>query len=392
MHFEQRQRVHEFLQDKGIAQALFAYPASVGWLTGFVPPVQVGANPFAGGPPLVWYDDGRFTLITVDSFAAETGTFDKEHDCTGITYPGYQLEKPIDGGGGLREAVETAVFNHTPGKDGRIGIELQAVPAAVVQQLQTLLPAANNPIAIDGWLAPLRMVKTDEELVKLRANFALTDLGHATARRTVSAGLPDTGLPDTGRREIDVWTAVHQAIENAAGERVPLGNDCVVGYREANIGGWPLDYEIRAGDSLIVDLSTLRYGYWSDSCATYFAGTPTAVQTEIHQVVSEALALGISLVRPGAVAREIDRQVRKFITDAGYPAYPHHTGHGVGLMGHEAPRIVPYSDEVLQPGMVIMLEPGIYLPGKTGVRLEDALLVTEDGAELLTHHDKRLPG
>ena len=96
-------------------------------------------------------------------------------------------------------------------------------------------------------------------------------------------------------------------------------------------------------------------------------------------------------MRPCAIAREIDQQVRGFIADAGYPIYPHHTGHGVGVSGREAPRIVPYSEEVLQKGMVILLEPGIYLPGETGVRLEDAVLVTADGAEVLTKYDKCLP-
>jgi Xaa-Pro aminopeptidase len=111
----------------------------------------------------------------------------------------------------------------------------------------------------------------------------------------------------------------------------------------------------------------------------------------MHHTVAEALEFAISLVRPGAVAKEIDAQVRQFIADAGYPVYPHHTGHGVGVSGHEAPRIVPYSQEILEEGMVILLEPGIYLPGETGVRLEDALLVTSDGAEVLTRHDKSLP-
>ena len=90
------------------------------------------------------------------------------------------------------------------------------------------------------------------------------------------------------------------------------------------------------------------------------------------------------------MAKTIDREVRAFIDAAGYPVYPHHTGHGVGVSGHEEPRIVPYNEQVLEEGMVIMLEPGIYFPGETGVRLEDALLVTRDGAELLTHYDKRL--
>jgi Xaa-Pro aminopeptidase len=162
----------------------------------------------------------------------------------------------------------------------------------------------------------------------------------------------------------------------------------VAGRRQQNIGGWPGDYELREHDSLIVDLSVILDGYWSDSCATYFVGERTAQQAKMHKVVSDALDYGISLVRPGAVAKEIDQKVRQFIADAGYPVYSHHTGHGVGVSGHEAPRIVPYNDEVLEEGMVIMLEPGIYLPGETGVRLEDGMLVVRDGVELLTHHDK----
>jgi Xaa-Pro dipeptidase len=169
---------------------------------------------------------------------------------------------------------------------------------------------------------------------------------------------------------------------------VPVGNDCVVGWRPQNIGGWPLDYEIKPKDSLIVDLSVVLDGYWSDSCATYYAGERTPQQEKMHRTVLDALDFAISLVRPGAVAKDIDQKVRQFIADAGYAVYPHHTGHGVGVSGHEAPRIVPYSDEVLQAGMVIMLEPGIYLPGETSVRIEDAVLVTTDGAEILTKHDK----
>ncbi len=379
MHQEQRQRAHDLLKSKGISRALFANPYTIKWLTGFAPPVQVGFNFFAGGPPLVWYEDGHFTLLVVDAYATDTAAFDNEVDGAVITHLGYTIEQPLAGVDHLTTALRQAVGQ--AGAGGRIGLEQRDVPAYFAQVIQEALPGQVEFTPVDNWLEPLRMVKTAEELVKLRENFALTDVGHAAARRATVAG----------KREIDVWAEVHSAIQQAAGRRVPLGNDCVVGYRQQNIGGWPLDYEIRPHDSLIVDLSTILHGYWSDSCATYFAGEPTARQVALHKVVSQALELAISLVRPGAVAKEVDQKVRQFIAGAGYPVYPHHTGHGVGVIGHEAPRIVPYNDEVIQEGMVILVEPAIYLPGETGVRLEDALLVTADGAEVLTKHDKSLP-
>ncbi len=378
MHQEQRQRAHAHFKAKGIDRALLANPYTIKWLTGFAPPVQVGFNFFAGGPPLVWYEDGHFTLLVVDAYAADTAAFDQQADGAVMTHLGYTIEQPLAGTDHLMAALRQAIGKTATGK---IGIEERDVPAYFVAQVRQALPGSAEFVPVDGWLEPLRAIKTSEELSKLRENFALTDLGQATARRAVAAG----------KREIDVWTETHSAIQQAAGRRVPLGNDCVVGYRENNIGGWPLDYEIRPHDSLIVDLSTIMYGYWSDGCATYYAGEPTPQQVGMHRTAQQALELGISLVRPGVVAREIDQKLRQFIADAGYPVYPHHTGHGIGVIGHESPRIVPYNQETLQEGMVIMLEPGIYLPGETSVRLEDAVLVTAAGAEVLTKHDKSLP-
>ena len=251
----------------------------------------------------------------------------------------------------------------------------------IAQLLDQALPTGAGLTPIDGWLVPLRAVKSAAEIQKLRDNFRLTDIGHAAARQAVQAG----------QREIDVWAATHSAIQQAVGERVALGNDCVVGYRQNNIGGWPGDLEIRPHDNVIVDLSTILHGYWSDSCATYYAGEPTAEQVKLHKTCAAALDFATSLVKPGAVAREIDQQVRQFMSKAGYAIYPHHTGHGVGVTGHEEPRIVPYNEWVLEPGMVIMLEPGAYFPGQFGARLEDGMLVTTDGVEVLTKHDKSLP-
>jgi Xaa-Pro aminopeptidase len=369
MHAEQRRAAHEYLQAQGLEQALFASLASVTWLTGFAAPVQLGPNPFAGGPPLVWYAGGEWTLIVLDGYVEAA----QASGCAVIGYLGYTIEAPIDGPGQLLAALSKVAGAASA---GRIGVEERALPLF----LREALPEHAVLEPIDGVLGPLRIRKTAEELAKLRQNFALTDVGQAAARAAVRAG----------QTELDVWAATHTAIQRAAGRRVPLGNDCTVG-RRGHRGGWPLDIMIEPGDSFVVDLSTQLHGYWSDSCATYYAGVPSQRQIAMHHTVTEALEYAISLVRPGAISGEIDRQVREFIRKAGYPVYFHHTGHGVGVSAHEEPRLTPYNNLRIEPGMVIMLEPGIYYPDETAIRLEDAVLVTASGAEVLTTHDKSLP-
>lgn len=364
MHEEQRRRAHDLLRAQGIDRALFTSPQSVTWLTGFAAPVQTGPNLFAGGPPLVWYAGGEWTLIGLDAHAEAAA----RSGLPAVSYLGYTIDAPIDGHGQLLAALRGVVG---AGPIGRIGVEQHGLPLF----LRAALPDRADLAPIDGALVPLRMCKTAEELAKLRANFALTDAGLAAARAAVRPGAS----------ELDVWSALEAAILRAAGRRVPIGNDCTVG-RRAHRGGWPLDVTIQPGDSFVVDLSTQLDGYWSDSCATCYAGEPSARQAALHRTVAEALDLAISLVRPGAISGAIDRQVRAFIAGAGYPVYFHHTGHGVGVSGHEEPRIVPYSEIPLAPGMVVMVEPGVYFPDETAIRLEHALLVTETGAELLTRH------
>lgn len=375
-HQPQREQTHELFKSRGIERAIFANIATVKWLTGFAPPIQTGPSAFLGGPPMVWYEDGYWTLIVMDWQEVNAGEFARQENCALVSYTGYTVDQPLTGQVKLRGLFRSVIQNNLAGK---IGIELRDAPADIALSLYEF--GAAELIPVDTWLDHFRQIKTSEELRKLRENFRLTDIGHAAAREAVQIGA----------REIDVWNAAHSAIERAAGQRVPLGNDCVVGYRQENIGGWPLDYEIREGDSTIVDLSTILHGYWSDSCAAYYAGEPSAKQRAMHNTAQRALDLAISLVKPGAVAKEIDSQVREFMRTEGYPVYPHHTGHSLGVTSHEEPRIVPYNDMALQENMVIMLEPGIYFSGETSVRLEDAVLVTSDGAEILTHHDKSLP-
>jgi Xaa-Pro dipeptidase len=357
MHTEQRRRAADLFKSRGTEFALLANPANVTWLSGHALPVLTGMSPFAGGPSLVWYEDGEFTLIAMEG---TTGGADTEV----ISYPWFTYQGPITSSEKLADIVGGLLK-----KAGRrpVGAELRHLPAQFKPE---------EAVVVDGWLDPLRMVKTADELVLMRRLFDLTGCGHRAARQGLQVGM----------REIDVWGLVATEVERQAGRRAALACDCVVSHRQDNSGGWPQDHQIRQGDSLILDLGVGLDGYWTDSCGTYYPGEPDREQAALHRAVEETLVYATSLVKPGAAASEIDRRMREFLKKAGYADYPHHSGHGIGTVTHEEPRITPYNPLRLQAGMVIMLEPGGYIPSKNAVRLENAVLVTEDGCEVLTHH------
>ena len=183
--------------------------------------------------------------------------------------------------------------------------------------------------------------------------------------------------------ELDLWALVRAAIEGEAGERTPVVADLVTGPRTADVGGPPGDRALAEGELVLCDLVPRRRGYWGDSCSTFAVGEPSAAARSHHRAASEALERAIEAVRPGVVAGDIDARARPGLE------YPHHTGHGLGTSFHEEPRLVPGSTVVLEPGMVIALEPGSYEGGE-GVRVEQIVLVTDQGCELLSGHELAL--
>jgi Xaa-Pro aminopeptidase len=231
-------------------------------------------------------------------------------------------------------------------------------------------------VPVDGVLEPLRAVKTPEELAKMRASLALCDLAQAEVKARVRLGIS----------EIALWGEMKASLEQRAGGRLPLLADLVAGARTGDIGGPPSPYVLQEGDPVMADIVPRLDGYWGDICGGQFVGGPSSEMARIWGIVRDTLRRGTDAVRPGIIARELDALMRNAIRGAGFEAYPHHSGHGLGTSFHEEPRIVPYNDMALEPGMILALEPGIYLPGVVGVRLEDVVLVTGDGCEVLTRH------
>ena len=214
MHSEQRQRTRELLRSRGIDHALFSDTDSITWLTGFAAPRQLGTNLFSGGPPLLWYDEGQFTLVVLDGVAGFVAGLADVDDCHVESYPGYTIEAPIESGRNLQATLRTLLAGSAGG--GQVGVETMSLPVG----LQTLLAEAgfDDPILLNNSLTPLRMIKSAEELGKLKHAFELAAAGHAAARQSVRAGL----------REIDIWNNIHAAIQRRAGERVALVRRCCV--------------------------------------------------------------------------------------------------------------------------------------------------------------------
>ena len=145
------------------------------------------------------------------------------------------------------------------------------------------------------------------------------------------------------------------------------------------------DTRLKPGDTVIMDVGLIWKRYCSDMTRTVHFGEVTDEQKRVHDLVTKANRAGIAACRPGAVMKDIDRAARKVIEDAGYGRYfTHRTGHGIGLDEHEFPDCSSASEVIARPGMIFSIEPGIYLPGRFGVRVEDLVAITEDGCEVLT--------
>ena len=150
---------------------------------------------------------------------------------------------------------------------------------------------------------------------------------------------------------------------------------------------------IEHGDMVVLDFGGLKDGYGSDTTRCVHVGEPTAEEREVYEIVEAAQQAGFEAVRPGVACQEIDRAARKVITDAGYGEYfIHRVGHGIGLTTHEPPYMVEGEEHLIEPGMCFSIEPGIYLPGKFGVRIEDIVVATSDGGRRLnnTSHELRI--
>ena len=262
--------------------------------------------------------------------------------------------------------------------DGRFGVSDSAW-AMHLLGLQTALPDTRYR-ALSQSLPMMRAVKDANELGRLAMAGAAAD---ATYGEIVK-------LRFAGRRETEVAADLARLLRDFGHEQVDF---TVVGSgpNGANPHHEAGDRVIEQGDAVVLDFGGLMYGYGSDTTRTVSVGAPSAQVREIHEVVRRAQQAAFEAVRPGVPCQEIDRIARAVITEAGYgEQFIHRTGHGIGVTTHEPPYMVAGEEQPLRPGMCFSIEPGIYLAGRFGVRVEDIVTVTESGGERLNNTDHAL--
>ncbi|MFI1996854.1 aminopeptidase P family protein [Actinoplanes sp. NPDC020271] len=245
--------------------------------------------------------------------------------------------------------------------------------------LQQALPGSSYT-SMTGTLPMLRAVKDTDEVDRLAAAGAAADAAfhqiigvrfEGRTEREVGADLARL-LTEHGHSQVD-FTVVGSG-PNGANPHHEMG-----------------ERVIRSGDMVVLDFGGLKDGYGSDTTRTVHVGPPTPAEQEIFDVVWRAQQAGFEAVRPGVPCQEIDRAARKVIEEAGYGEYfIHRTGHGIGLTTHEPPYLVEGEHQVLVPGMCFSIEPGIYLPGRFGIRIEDIVTVTETGGQRLNNTSRDL--
>ncbi|MBU6293731.1 MAG: Xaa-Pro peptidase family protein [Planctomycetes bacterium] len=345
-----RQRLMDAL---GRGETLWlSHPDSLRYLAGFhVDPFSLG-NGFGG--VLSVEPDGTSTLWHDDRMPDSVG---HAHADRRIVVPWYDGKSPARGIRAL--ALPDALPASWPGwfhdQPGRHEIQRRVACA----------------------LASLRRRKDPDEIALLETCCRAAEAGHAWARRNLQPGMT----------EMQLYSGISSACSLASSRAVIVYGDFAVSPGPERKGGPATERVIRQGDLVIVDFSVVIFGYRCDFTATLCAGEPCDRQRAMFEVAREGMRRGEQSLRPGTPARDVHAAVFSAFVDAGMPeAFPHHAGHGLGLSHPEAPFFVPGSEDVVLEGDVVTLEPGAYVSGVGGLRIEHNYLVTGSGQVVLSRH------
>jgi Xaa-Pro aminopeptidase len=349
-------RTRAFMADQGIDVLLASVGSDLPYLTGY------RAMPSERLTMVVVPQGGRPTLVVpaleAPRVVAQPDVFDLR--------PWSETDDPV------------ALVARLAGAPARVALTDQTW-AVFLLALQQALPRTEF-ISAQPLSAALRLRKDAEEIELMRAAAAAVD--------RVAARLAGHRFSGSTERELSRLVAAMTVEE---GCDVSMFAIVASGPNAASPHHEPTDRLIAGGDAVVVDFGGSVGGYQSDTTRTFHVGEPAAEYREVHEVVRAAQSAGVEAARAGVAAEAVDAAARRVIDDAGYGEwFIHRLGHGIGLDVHEDPYLVEGNTEVLEAGMAFSVEPGIYLPGRLGVRIEDIVVCTPDGPERLNRSSRRL--
>ncbi|RKJ62060.1 aminopeptidase P family protein [Butyricicoccus sp. 1XD8-22] len=260
-----------------------------------------------------------------------------------------------------------------------LGFEKDTVTYSLFEEFQAKIQA--DLIPLSGLIEKIRLIKTNEEINIIKVACEIADNAFTHILNFIKPGVT----------ELEVSNELEFFMRKQGATSTSFDTIVASGTRSALPHGVATDKVIEKGDFVTLDFGAIYNGYVSDITRTIAVGNPSQQLIEVYETVLESQMLALEKVGPGMSGKEADAVARDYLTSKGYgEAFGHSTGHGIGLEIHEGPALSFRSDTILKPNMVVTIEPGVYLPGIGGVRIEDDILITESGNERLTHSKKEL--
>jgi len=350
---ERDARLEGFLQEAGLDGCLISETCSLRYFTGF-----------SGGEGFALFCGSKSFLITDSRYTTQAGIECPEAEIV-LTTP----EEPAYVLAG-RLCSEYSVR--------RIGFEDEDMSCRTYSNFIRFMNNAEF-VPASSMLMKMREVKSAGEIALLSK---AEEIGSQAFSHVMEVLRP-------GMTELAAAAEIEGFMKKCGAEKLSFDTIVGSGYRSALPHGMASEKKLETGDLVVMDFGCVYHGYCSDMTRTAVVGEPSEKQRTIYNIVLEAQEKAISMIKPGVCCHDVDDAARTIIGNAGYGEYfGHGLGHSVGLFIHEEPRFSKLDNTILKPGMVITVEPGIYLPGEGGVRIEDLIAVTEDGYHNLTSADK----
>ncbi len=351
-----RKQVFKILEESGIEALFLMGQANIRYISGFT-----------GSDAFVLLSRAARILMTDSRYTEQAGT-----ECPDFEIVDYRSSF---------SCLEEALAHYcTQFQIKKLGFEEDIITFARYQKMKDQLKDV-TPVPTSGIVLFVRREKDDEEIQLLKKAAQIGDEAFAEILSLIKPGVTEKDL----ERELEYLMKKKGALSSSFPIIVASGP------RSSLPHAIPTDRKISKGDFITLDFGALYEGYCSDMTRTVVVGQPNQKQREIYQLVLEAQESGVRAVRAGVMGKEVDQAARNVIARAGYGDYfGHGLGHGIGLEIHEDPVLNPRSDHLLSVGSVVTVEPGIYLPHWSGVRIEDSVVVRPEGCEIITQTTKEL--